>query len=56
MSNATSAFADGYGHVPVDTAFELDGKTISAILSIALFFIGAIFVVEGVFFKNASKV
>lgn len=55
LSNISMIFADGYGHIPVDTSFVLDSKTISALIALVLFGIGATLIVEGKYFKSISN-
>lgn len=54
LSNGSTVSADAYGHVPVPTAFVLDIKTISAILALLLFTVGATLIVEGKYFRSSS--
>jgi hypothetical protein len=55
LSNISLALADGYGHTPVDTGFVLDSTTISALVALILFGIGALFIIEGKYFRDSSK-
>jgi hypothetical protein len=55
LSNVSIAFADGYGHTPVKTDFVLDIKTVSAIIALVSFGIGATLIIEGKYFKSISK-
>jgi hypothetical protein len=55
LSNTSTISADAYGHEPVPTDFVLDIKTISAILALLFFTVGASLIVEGKYFKSASK-
>ena len=55
LSSVSFALADGYGHTPVDTGFVLDSTTISALVALVLFGIGALFTIEGKYFRDSSK-
>ncbi|MDD2577968.1 MAG: hypothetical protein PHP96_01090 [Candidatus Dojkabacteria bacterium] len=46
---------DPYGHVPVDTGFVLDSYTVSALIALVLFGIGALLIVAGKYFKSLSN-
>lgn len=54
LSNVSMVSADAYGHVPVDTDFVLDIRTVSAILAVIFFAAGASLIVEGKYFKSTS--
>lgn len=59
LSNISMLMAKGtpdpYGHVPVDTGIALDFKTVSALIAVVLFGIGALLIIEGKYFKSLSK-
>ncbi|MCD4756240.1 hypothetical protein K8R20_01320 [bacterium] len=55
LSNVSNIFANGYGHVPVKTDFVLDFKTVSALIALVSFGIGATLIIEGKYFKSLSK-
>jgi hypothetical protein len=59
LSNTSMLMAKGipdpYGHVPVDTSFVLDFKTVSALVALVLFGIGASLIIEGKYFKSLSN-
>jgi hypothetical protein len=54
LSNVSIVSADAYGHDPVPTDFVLDVKTVSAILALLFFAVGASLIVEGKYFKSTS--
>ena len=55
LSNISFALADGYGHTPVDTGFVLDTETIIALVALVIFAFGALFIIEGKYFRDSSK-
>jgi len=55
LLNTSATFADGYGHVPVDTSFVLDSKSIFAGIALIIFALGIVLMLEGKYFKNQAK-
>lgn len=55
LLNTSSILADGYGHIPVDTSFVIDSKSIFAGIALVAFGLGIGFMFEGKYLKSKSK-